>query len=197
MENFAKFLDKKERLTPDNFCDAYNFYGAFGLYKIEASGIYSALHDKNITSVVEVGRCYSGGLYLYSCLFPNLKKVLSIDIDEYPRSDTAIKEYLGHYQIENDIVVCDSTLYKPDNFIWDFGFIDGGHTGPIVEQDMLIWKDRCRYIGFHDYADKRKNKRKHYYHDVTEKITYYINKYNWKQIGNRGCSEIVLETGIK
>jgi len=199
MLKFMRFLDTKERLTGETFRTAYSDYGldgCFGLYHQEAAGIYSALHDKDIKTVAEVGRGYAcASLYLYTCFFPDLKKVLSLDIATY-KSEASMKAYLDFYGIEHQILTRDSTIYDPGDTFWDFVFIDGGHTGEIVAADIQVWKDKCKYIGFHDYSNKKgKNKHKRHFPDIVEEIGKAIKEYGWKKIGTRGRSEIVLETG--
>lgn len=165
-----------------------------GQYICEAKGLWNTLYDKNITSLVEVGRNLGGGLLLFACMFPNLKSVLSIDIKHWKPTDKEFRRYFDHFGIYSDIVICDSTLYKP-RYFYDFVYIDGGHTGPIVEKDINIWKDRCKYIGFHDFADNgKKNKHRIVYQDVVEVIQKYEGIEGWERIGKRGRSEIVFKT---
>jgi len=193
LRDFATFLEKKIQFKPDEISKIYDVIRhSMGLYLREVNGIFSALSDKNITSIVEIGRCFGGGLYVFSCMFPNLKEVLSIDIDA--GADAELRKYFDHFGIKHNIIISDSTSYVPEDKFWDFVFIDGDHTRESVSKDISIWKDKCRYIGFHDYADKgRQNAHKRYYPEVVEEIKKAMLDNGWEQIGNRGCSEIVFK----
>lgn len=193
---FAEYLRTFKR--PNTYEEVYDVVKdkVSGLYRCESEPIWEIFKDKKIESFVEVGRNLGGSNFFFTCLFKDLKKILSIDIDTFKITDDALKEYLTHHNISHEFVKADSTAYEASGF-WDFVFIDGGHTGEIVSADIEIWRNRCKYIGFHDYADKgRKNKHKVFYPDVVEEIKKAAEKYGWKQIGNRGRSEIIFETGI-
>lgn len=195
-EKFVSFLKQRIRYGPENITKIYEGAEyAIGLYKKETQGILSALGDKKIKSLVEIGRCLGGGLYMLSCIFPELEEILSIDINDYYITDPELKLYFDHFGIKHNLIIADSTKYVPEDRLWDFVFIDGGHTGEIVSKDIAIWKDRCRYIGFHDYSNRKgRNRHKAHYPDVVEEIKKSIKEYSWRQIGVRGRSEIVLET---
>lgn len=165
-----------------------------GQYKKEAKALWENLHDKNIRSIVEVGRNRGGGLYLFTCMFPALKRVLSIDITFWPLTDDHFPTYFDLIGVEYDLVKCDSTKYIPEDRQWDFVYIDGGHTSEIVSKDISIWKDRAKYIGFHDFADRgNRNKHKRVYKDVVDVILDAEVRYGWKRFKNRGRSEVVFE----
>lgn len=189
IKKFVEHLKTKQLLDLNKAYDVVK--ETSGLYKCEIEGIVSALEDKRIESMVEIGRCLSGSIYLYLCCFP-IKRFLSIDVKRYG-TDTAIKEFMDGLNIQNEILVQDSSKYTPKES-WDFVLIDGDHTGPGVKSDIEIWKNKCKYIGFHDYADRGSNRHRKVHPEVIKEITEAINKYGWKQIGIRRRSEIVLET---
>jgi predicted O-methyltransferase YrrM len=171
-----------------------------GQYKREAIALWDILSVNDVKSIVEVGRNLGGTAFLFACACPQLEAFLSLDIEDFPISDHALQCWFDHQGIDAQLRVCDSVDFAVarDPFacrLWDFVFIDGGHTGAIVREDIHAWKDHCRMIGFHDYADKGgANKHRRYYPDVVEEITWAAEKYNWQQIGMRGRSEVVFAT---
>jgi len=194
-QEFLKYLKTFQR--PETYEESYDVVKGkvSGLYRVESEAIWEIFKDKKIESYVEVGRgCTGGTLFLFTCLFRELKEVLSIDIVNHELINKAIKDYLDGIGIKNQFIECDSTKFEAEGF-WDFVFIDGGHTGEIVKRDIDIWKDRCRYIGFHDFADRGRNKHLKAYPDVVEEIKKSWKENGWKQIGKRGRSEIIFETG--
>jgi len=194
-QDFVKYLKTFQR--PQNYEEVYSVVKdkVSGLYRNESEPIWEIFKDKEIKTFVEVGRNLGGSLFFFTCLFKDLQEVLSIDIANYPLTDNALMDYFKRFEIKYNFVECDSITFKT-NRMWDFAFIDGGHTGPIVKRDIEIWKDRCKYIGFHDYADKgRKNKHKKVFEDVVQEIKSAWDENGWKQIGKRGRSEIIFETG--
>jgi len=137
-EEFALLLKNKTRI--ETFNKAFNMVSAMsGLYEIEAKPIWDFLQKINPVSIVEIGRCMGGSLWMFGCACANLKKVLSIDIESYELSDPLLEEWFKYYKVDCDIKVEDSTQYQT-NQMWDFVFIDGGHTGSIVKSDIKIWK---------------------------------------------------------
>lgn len=199
MKNKHQILDFCEYLRsfkrPETYEEVYSIIcdKVSGLYRSESEPIWEIFKDKKIESFVEIGRNLGGSLFFFTCLFRDLKKVFSIDISDYEPTDSALREYLTNHNIGHEFVTIDSTKVVAEG-MWDFVFIDGGHTGPIVNRDITIWKDHCRYIGFHDYADKGKaNKHKRIFPGVIEEIRKAYIENGWIQIGNRGRSEIIFK----
>lgn len=199
IKQFAEYLSTGYR--PTSFEAAYEVVSdkVSGQYKQEAVALWDILAVNDIKSVVEVGRNLGGTAFLFACACPKLERFLSLDIEEFPISDHALKCWFDRQGIDAELRVCDSTTFEPcrDTFacgLWDFVFIDGGHTGDIVRADIQAWKDHARLIGFHDYADRKVNKHKRYYPDVVEEITWAAERYGWQQVGMRGRSEIVYAT---
>lgn len=194
---FSDFLKIGKR--PKTFEETYKIVEnkVSGLYESEARSVWDTLHHKDeIKSIVEVGRNLGGSLFLFTCMFPNLQKVLSIDIGEFEPTDSALKDFLKINNISFEFIKMDSTQYKAEGF-WDFVFIDGGHTAEIVREDINIWKKRCKYIGFHDFANLgKKNKHKRVFKGVIDEINAAWLENDWKQIGERRRSEIIFETGL-
>lgn len=197
--SYAKLVDLlKNRWRAKSFDELleHNPWGVCGQYRCEAEGLWDTLKDLKIESMVEIGRNLGGGLFLFISMLPDLKKVLSIDIDKRDPTDNEFPGYLDHFGIENEIIVIDSTKYEPYDYLWDFVYIDGGHEREAIRKDIDIWKNRTKYIGFHDFADlgsKNKHKRKH--SGVVKEISKAEEKFGWKRIGRRGRSEIVFDTG--
>jgi len=200
---FVENLKKEDgKIRPDDFDGAWGVGGCVsGLYDGEMAGAWNALHgdlSDNIKSMVEVGRCWSGTLYMYCCLFRNLEKITSLELDDYTVTDPAIKEWLDGQNIAHDFVTGDSTAYIPDpSKFYDFVFIDGNHDGEYVTKDIAIWKDRCSYIGFHDFANRRgKNKHRRFYPGLVKTICNSWEENEWVPIGHRYRSEIIFKTGL-
>lgn len=166
-----------------------------GQYKCEAKGLWDTLHDLNIESMVEIGRNLGGGLFLFASILPDLKKVLSIDQKSWRLTDNVFPSYFNYFGIEHEILTLDSTTYEPYEFFWDFVYIDGGHELEIIKKDIEIWRDKTKYIGFHDFSDMGKgNKHRRRYSGVVKSVLEAEEKYGWTRIGNRGRSEIVFKT---
>ena len=195
-EQFAKVL--KSGIRPTTFEAAWPYVSdkVSGMYESEAKAIWNFLASRPIKSIVEVGRNLGGTLWLMGCASKELKEVLSIDIEWYNTTDDVFPDWFALHNIHSDLRAEDSTTFKASG-MYDFAFIDGLHTGPGVKADLEIWKDRCHYIGFHDYANRKTNKHKRCFQDVVDEITKAKDKYGWKQIGERGRSEIIFETGVE
>jgi dienelactone hydrolase len=191
---FAEVLRSGYR--PTTFDEAYTVVDnhVSGLYREEAKAVWDVISQRPIKSIVEIGRCLGGSLYLFACACPQLERVLSVDIEWYDTSDEAFPEFFAQHGIECQLVEGDSgemVAHKE----WDFVFIDGDHTGPGVKKDLEIWKDHTPLLGFHDFADHgRRNKHIKYYPDVVAEIQIAATNNNWQQVGKRGRSEIIFET---
>ena len=178
---------------PDSFKEAYGLCGvACGQYEAEAKALWDIIKMLDLKSIVEIGRCLSGNSYLMACAAPNLERFLSLDIADW-RQDEPMQKWFDYHGIKANIEVGDSLEFEPWGE-WDFVYIDGGHTESIVTSDINSWKDRTKYIGFHDFADKNgKNKHKRYYKGVVEAIQTARDENGWQQIGKRARSEVVFE----
>lgn len=192
-ELFAKYLQKLERPTTFEECWSFIPPKISGQYEVEARALWNNLQKINPTSLVEVGRNLGGTLFMFACACPNLERVVSIDIERYELTDDAFVDWFSHHKIKADILVEDSTKFNTDG-MWDFVFIDGGHAGDIVAADIRCWKDNCRYIAFHDYADKGKNKHKRVFKDVVKEINKAEIENGWEQFGERGRSDTCYKT---
>lgn len=192
-EEFSSLLKNRTRIT--NFDEAYSSVSVVcGLYKKEAESVWLFLKEINPRSIVEIGRCLGGSFWLFGCACDNLERSLSIDILEYEVTDNNLKEWYEYYGVECDVLVCDSKSWKEDR-MWDFVFIDGGHDEPTVKADIEVWKDKCKYIGFHDFSDRgRKNCHKKPFPDLVEVVSESAEKYGWVQFWDRGKSEIIFKT---
>jgi predicted O-methyltransferase YrrM len=194
-EQFAEMLCTGIR--PTTFDAAWRQIPAHisGQYEDEARALWTILRKINPTSLVEVGRNLGGTLFLFACACPNLKEVLSIDLQWFDTTDDLWVEWFADHGIKAKILECDSTQFQPFG-MYDFVFIDGGHTGEIAKKDIEIWRDHCHYIGFHDFADKGTNKHRRAYPEVVREIKAASLAYKWQQFGERGRSDIVYRTGL-
>jgi len=195
-EAFADVL--KSGIRPKTFgrCWPYIEHKVSGLYESEARALWNVLQKIQPQSIVEVGRNLGGTLWMFACACQQLREVLSIDIEWYDTTDDLWVRWFRDHGIAAKILECDSTRFAPQG-MYDFCFIDGGHTGPIVAGDIEAWRDHCRYIGFHDYANLgSRNKHRRVYPDVVYEISRAAQTYGWTQVGTRGRSEIVYRTGL-
>ena len=170
-----------------------------GQYEMEARAIWDFIQSENIQSIGEVGRNLGGTAFLMACAARNLKRFISQDIAWWALTDEVIPIWMNHHGIDCKLIVSDSMTYEHpegwDRDDWDLVYIDGGHTGEIVTADILNWKDRTRFIGFHDYADRgRKNCHRRAFKGVVDAITKAKNDYGWEQAAPRGRSDIIFRT---
>jgi hypothetical protein len=187
----------KSGARPESFDEAYDMVVRAGLYKSEAKQVWDFIRGHDIRSVVEVGRNLGSGIFLMACAARGLKRFLSVDILRWSLTDDVIPAWAEANGFDIELVACDSMNYEPDRSLkWDFVFIDGGHTGPIVTNDLEKFRGLTRYIGFHDFADRgHRNTHKRLFKDVVEAIAAARDRYGWKQVGLRGRSEIIFDTG--
>lgn len=196
-EEFALWLKTGGR--PDTFEEAYDVVKdkVSGLYESEARAMWDNIRAINPRSIVEIGRNLGGSQFLFCCAAPELVCFESVDVEYFELTDPALECWGARHDMHIDNIVADSTTYTPKSDIYDLVFIDGGHTGPIVRQDILIWKDHCRYIAFHDYADRGSaNKHKRVFSDVVDEISTAAQAYGWQKYGSRGRSDITFKTGL-
>lgn len=185
---------------PDDFEKAYSLCSPVcGQYKDEAKSVWRFVNGNNIQSIVEVGRNLGGNLFLLSCAARKLKTFLSVDLLYWSLTDDIIANWWRKNGIDGTLCVCDSLKYLiPRNLelkTWDFVYIDGGHTGEIVKADIEFWKDKTKFIGFHDFADKgSKNFHRKVFKGVVQEIQNARDEYGWVQFGDRANSEIVFRT---
>lgn len=194
-EKFAEYLKTNNR--PQSFEEAYAVVcdKVSGLYRSEAEAMWYNIKSINPESIVEVGRNLGGSQFLFCCAATELKSFLSVDIELFELTDSALEIWGSKQGIYVANVIHDSTTFEPADEMWDLVFIDGGHSGPIVKADIEVWKDHCKYIAFHDYADRgSKNKHKRVFKDVIAEISNAADKYGWKPFGVRGRSDITFET---
>jgi len=165
---------------------------SFGHYRNEASALWNIVQQTQPRRIAEVGRFMSGGTFFFCCASPNVEYVLSLDLFAH-RNDPLVKAWLDHHGIENDIVICDSTTYKPIGEV-ELVYIDGGHDGCTVAGDIEVWRDHTALIGFHDYADRKSNRHGRYFPELVTAVTTAAAKNCWTPLGPRGRSEIVFRT---
>ena len=199
METGFKSLER-----PETFQAAYDICKpANGQYEVEAQAIWTFLSTHNIKSIVEIGRNLGGNTFLMGCGAKELEEILSLDIVRWSLTDDVMQPWFDYHGIHNIIGEADSLDpeavksfdYKLESDEkWDFVYIDGGHTSEIVSSDINNWKDRCHYIGFHDYADKKTNAHRKYFRGVTKSITKAKETYGWTVVGERANSEVVFKT---
>jgi len=194
-EEFAEYLKTFQR--PVTFESAYDVVKdkVSGLYQDEAQAMWNNIQKINPESIIEIGRNLGGSQFLFCCAAPELKQFISFDIEAFELTDPLLEEWEEANGINGNNLLADSTgLGGKIGPVYDLVFIDGGHTGPIVKADIEVWKDHCNYIAFHDYADRgRKNKHRRVFQDVVDEITSAADKYNWKQFGERGRSDITFK----
>jgi hypothetical protein len=184
-------------LRPEHFWEAYALCEiGCGQFKNEAQALWNIVRQIQPVRIAEIGRHLSGTSFLLACAARGLRRFLSVDVQSYPETDQALCDWLDLHGIEHGLVQADSRDYRPVEEV-DFAYIDGGHTGEIVQADILAWKDRTRWIGFHDFADTvwpngRRNLHRQYYPDVVRVIQEARNRYGWTPVGVRGRSEIVF-----
>jgi len=195
-EAFADVLRSGIRPTTFERCWPYIEDKVSGQYEEEARALWSNLKRIDPRSLVEIGRNLGGTLWMFACACPNLEEVLSLDVEWYDTTDNLWVKWFAEHGIRAKILECDSTQFCPFG-MYDFVFVDGGHTGPIVRGDIDVWKDHCRYIAFHDYADRGSdNKHKRVFSDVVNEIHKAEIENGWEQFGERGRSDIVYRTGL-
>ena len=185
-------------VRPSSFEETYSLCKCVcGQYLEEAKAIWDFVRGNNIKRIAEVGRNIGGNVFLLSCAAQELERFCSIDLLDWKLTDPLIKKWFAHYGIAADILVADSLNPNFKGYeYWDFVYIDGGHTGPIVQADILRWHERTRYIGFHDFADRgRKNKHRRVFQDVVDAIKDARDQYGWTIASPRGRSDIVFDTG--
>lgn len=195
-QHWAAFVDKLNAdARPETFAEAWAICGnrVCGMYEREAAAVWKILRGQKIESVCEIGRCLGGGFFLLLCACPDVHYARSIDLVGYPEIDGPLWSWAEHQGIQCSIEVSDSALVKADR-VYDFVWIDGGHTAEAVKADIEIWRQHARLIGFHDYADKGRNRHIRAYRDVTAAIAEAAARNDWRQIGARGCSDIVFAT---
>jgi len=188
----------KSGARPDDLGKAYEMLrGRAGLYQCESQAIWDFIRAKDIRSIVEVGRNAGAGVFLLACAARNLCRFLSIDVFSCAEMDEVIPAWANINGFEMEVVTCDSMEYEPDrNQRWDFVFVDGGHTGSVVTNDLEKFRGLTRYIGFHDFADLgRRNTHKICYRGVVEAVSSARDRHGWKQVGSRGRSEVIFDTG--
>jgi len=194
---FAEYLLDAGR--PDTFEEAYSAVcdKVSGLYESEAMAMWDNLRAINPKTIVEIGRNLGGSQFLFCCAAQECHRLLSIDIEDFELTDWRLREWGERNGVHIQNAVYDSTKWQADG-VWDFVFIDGGHTGEIVRADIEIWKDHARYIAFHDYADRgTANKHKRVFSDVVAEISAAARAYQWQQYGSRGRSDITFKTGVE
>ena len=167
--------------------------GVSGFHTGEAAALWHACKtDGNIRSIAEVGRCLGGTLWMMACCNRKLEEVYSIDVQRFDVTDDAFHDFFTIHGIKHKILVDDSRNAKPERK-YDLVIIDGEHTGEGVTADIKIWWQHARLLCFHDYADKGRNYHRRRYSYVVAAISYHAEKYGWKQVGERGKSEIIFE----
>jgi len=193
-EEFGRWLMEGHRY--DDFSTAYEAIDKHvcGFYRAEIEYMWKNLENEDIQTMVEVGRNLGGGLYMLASACKNIKQILSIDVLPVPEVDIGLLKWCECNNIDLTLVQSDSKSYVPSWDSIDFVYIDGGHDYDSVKADIENWKDRTRLIGFHDYADKRKNKHKRVFDGVIQAINEGIEFEGWEQIGERGRSEVLFKT---
>lgn len=186
---------------PDNFDDAWaalpGHKKVCGLFQAEAWALWKILDAERVETICEIGRNLGGGLFMLACACQNLRYVRSIEIEPIAQIDAALEFWLDANHITHGIQVGDSREVELSAHVFDFVFVDGGHTGECVRADIETWRPRTRLIGFHDFADRgARNKHVRRYKDVVHEIQVARDRYAWRQVGTRGRSEIVFRTGV-
>ena len=188
----------KSGVRPDGFDQVYEMaQDVAGLFRDEAKSIWDFIRGNDILTIAEIGRNLGSGIFLFACAARNLRRFLSIDMCSWPLTDEVIPGWAKANGFDMDLVVCDSMDYEPDRSLrWDFVFIDGGHTGQAVKNDLEKFRGIARYIGFHDFADMgRKNAHKRVYKGVVKAIVSARDRYGWVQACPRVRSEVIFDTG--
>jgi hypothetical protein len=193
-EEFSRWLKEGHRY--DDFSVAYEAIDKriCGFYRIEIEHMWKNLENENIQTMAEVGRNLGGGLYMLMSACKNIKQVLSVDVLPIPEVDIGLLKWCNSNNIDLTLIQSDSKNYIPSWNSVDFVYIDGGHDYDSVKSDIENWKNKTRLIGFHDYADKRKNKHKKVFDGVIQAINEGIKSEGWEQVGERGRSEILFKT---
>ena len=185
-------------LRPDSFEEAYALCkDVCGQYEREARSIWDFLRAKpQITRIAEVGRNLGGNVFLMACAAKALQRFVSFDLLEWSLTDKAILGWMQRHGIACDVRVADSLSYAPQtDDVFDFVYIDGGHGGLVIRADIQNWKDRTRFIGFHDYADKGRNRHRRCFPELVTAITEAKEMHGWQVAWPRGNSEIIFDTG--
>ena len=197
-KKLAAVLESGKR--PESFEEAYGEIELIaGLYGSEARAVWDFIKSSDIRSVVEIGRYFGTGVFMMSCAARKLERFLSIDIVSRPMIEDPMRVWAERNGFDLELVVCDSKKYEPDAELhWDFVFIDGGHTGETVTNDLEKFRRSTKFIGFHDFADNgSRNRHKRVYRDVVEAISAARDKYGWELAWPRGRSEVIFRTGVK
>ena len=126
-EAFAQWLEKGGR--PYYFLEAYDVVKdkVSGLYCSEARAMWNNIRAINPKTMVEIGRNLGGSQFLFCCAAPEVEHFYSVDIEEFELTDMALRHWGNRHGIAIQNTVQDSANVFTST-VWDFVFIDGGHT---------------------------------------------------------------------
>ena len=182
---------------PNSFEEAYALCkDVCGQYEREARSIWSFIQARpEITRIAEVGRNLGGNVFLMACAARSLQRFVSLDLLEWGLTDRAIVNWMELHGISCAVRVEDSLSYSPRaDDVFDFTYIDGGHGGEVIRADIRNWKERTKFIGFHDYADKRRNRHRRYFAEVVAAVSEAKESNGWQLTWPRSNSEVIFET---
>ena len=114
--------------------------------------------------MVEIGSLAGISTEIFSKYFKNVTSIdpyiPDYDKDDINSSSRRLKEAqrLFKERFKNNsnvsqlkITSKQAALEHSDESLIDLVYIDACHTYKSVKQDILLWKDKCRYIGGHDW----------------------------------------------
>lgn len=131
-------------------------------HKKNADGLRDLIKDVPEGSMIEIG-CYTGEstkIFYDSGKFDPVYAVDpwegGYDDSRSANSDMKEVERLFDERIGHSVKKMKMTSKEASEILdnVDFIYIDGSHDYEAVKKDILLWKDRCNYLGLHDYGHR-------------------------------------------
>lgn len=124
--------------------------------------------DRKISSFLEIGTAH-GALHRF------MRDEMNLDVESIsPVKVDGIKMHVGKSQ--------DPEILKQCRHFYDMVFVDGDHSAVAVRCDYENFKDKCRYMAFHDVRNSRNGC------EEVEKFWNFVSKWHesWVFCGDEG-----------